>query len=160
MATQEKNYVKAKRSRKTEDAETFIREYKQKRWVQNSERIGKADSLSAWYSIEELQNFIDVAKSHRGDGVRIFFGAYPEDYAEQPEYAGRQTLVMVATKSRSTEGRFVTDKNIYVTTNGRIDILSTTNPRPCPPFCPPPDGGIGDFGITIVDRGLKGMEII
>src|SRR4051794_39039890 len=103
MTTQEKNYVKTKKSTKTEDAEIFIREYKQKRWVQNCERIGKADSLSAWYSIEELQNFIDQSKSHGGNGVRIFFGAFPEDYTARPEYAGRQTLVMVATRTSIME---------------------------------------------------------
>ena len=86
-----------------DDTETFIREYKQKRWVQNSERIGKADSLSAWYSVEELENFLTMAKSNGGDGVRFFYGAFPEDYSAQPEYAGRQTLVMVATKSKTTE---------------------------------------------------------
>ena len=160
MTTQVKNYVKAKKSDSTNDAENFIREYKQKRWVQNSERMGKPDSLSGWYSIEELENFIDQAKSHGGNGVRFFYGAFPENYTAQPEYAGRQTFVMVATKSRVIEDGCVTDKNIYTTINGRVEILSGGIPRPCPPACPPPDGGMGDFGITIVDRGSKGMEIV
>jgi hypothetical protein len=163
MATQVKNFVKAKKTIKTEEAENFIREYKQKRWVHNSERIGKPDSLSAWYSIEQLQNFIDLSKSHGGDGIRFFYGAYPEDYANKPEYAGRQTLVMVPTKSKVLENGCTADKNIYTVNNSRIEILnigSTGHPVICPPNCPPPDGGMGDFGITIVDRGPKGMEIV
>jgi hypothetical protein len=160
MSTQVKNYVRAKKTSNTNEAESFIREYKQKRWVQNSERIGKADSLSAWYSVEELENFLSLAKSNGGDGVRFFYGAFPENYTAQPEYAGRQTLVMVATKSRTTDDGCTTDKNIYRKNNGRVEILSGGVPKGCPPMCPPPDGGMGDFGIAIVDRGSKGMEIV
>ncbi len=160
MTTQVKNNVKIKRTARTEETETFIREYKQKRWVQNSERIGKADSLSAWYSVEELENFLALTKSNGGDGVRFFYGAFPENYSAQPEYAGRQTLVMIATKSRTQNDGCTVDKNIYRKNNGRVEILSGGIPRTCPPSCPPPDGGMGDFGITIVDRGSKGMEIV
>jgi hypothetical protein len=160
MTTQVKNYVRTKKSDSTNNVESFIREYKQKRWVQNSERIGKADSLSAWYSVEEMENFLAEAKSNGGDGLRFFFGAFPENYTDRPEYAGRQTLVMIATKSGTTQNGCSTDKNIYTRKNGRVEILSGGIPKACPPVCPPPDGGMGDFGITIVDRGSKGMEII
>ena len=78
-----KKYVRARKSDSTDDVENFIREYKQKRWVQNSERIGKADSLSAWYSVEELENFLALAKSNGGDGIRIFYGAFPENYSSE-----------------------------------------------------------------------------
>ena len=49
MTTQEKNSVKVSKDVNTEYVDTVIREYKQNRWVQNSERIGKPDSLSVWY---------------------------------------------------------------------------------------------------------------
>jgi len=160
MTTQVKNFVQTRKSGRTEEAETLIREYKQKRWVQNSERIGKADSLSAWYSVEELEDFLALAKLNGGNGIRFFYGAFPEDHSSQPEYAGRQTLVMVATKSRILNDGRTTEKNIYTHKNGRVKILSSGNPKLCPPICPPPDGGMGDFGITIVDRGSKGMEIV
>jgi hypothetical protein len=160
MTTHAKNYVKAKKSSRTEDAETCIREYKQKRWVQNSERIGKPDSLSASYTVEELENFLAEVKSHKGDGVRFYYGAFPEDYSIQPEYAGRQMLVMVGTKSRIMDNGCVTEKNIFTHKNRRVEILSSGNPKYCPPICPPPDGGMGDLGITIVDKGSKGMEVI
>src|SRR5258708_17388949 len=132
MTTQVKNYVRARKSGSTDDVVNFIREYKQKRWVQNSERIGKADSLSAWYSVEELEDFLALAKSNGGDGIRFFYGAFPENYTAKPEYAGRQTLVMVATKSRTTEDGCVTDKNIYTKNNGRVEILSGGLPKTCP----------------------------
>src|SRR5450432_2009122 len=159
MTTKLKNYVKARKSSRTENADTFIREYKQKRWAQNSERIGKPDSLSAWYSVEEMENFLAIAKSNGGDGIRFYYGAFPEDYAAKPEYAGRQTLVMIATKSRLTKSGAFADKDIYSRKNGRVEILSGIIPKGCPPVCAPPsEGGMGDLGITIVDKGDKGME--
>jgi hypothetical protein len=161
MIAQQKNYVKHKKNTSTEHADTLIREYKQKRWVQNSQRIGKPDSLSAWYSIEEMENFLDLAKSNGGNGIRFYYGAFPEYYVEKPEYAGRQTLVMIATKSRISKEGLVADKDIYVRKNGRIKILSGTLPKGCPPACPPPsEGGMGDLGITIIDKGDRGMEIV
>jgi len=160
MTTQAKNYVRIRSSDSANDVENFIREYKQKRWVHNSQRIGKPDSLSASYSVEELETFLADVKSHKGDGVRFYYGVFPEEYSVQPEYAGRQMLVMVGTKSRIMDNGCVTEKNIYTHKNGRVEILSSGNPKYCPPICPPPDGGMGDLGITIVDNGSKGMEIV
>jgi hypothetical protein len=161
MITQAKNLVKSRKSTSVENADTFIREYKQKRWVQNSERIGKPDSLSAWYSVEEMEDFLALAKSNGGDGIKFYYGAFPEDYTAKPEYAGRQTLVMIATKSRITESGVIANKDIYLRKNDRVEILSGIIPKGCPPVCAPPsEGGMGDLGITIVDRGSKGMEIV
>jgi hypothetical protein len=161
MTTQLKNYVKTRKSSSIENADTFIREYKQKRWVQNSERIGKPDSLSAWYSIEEMEDFLALAKSNGGNGIRFYYGAFPEDYTAKPEYAGRQTLVMTGTRSRITKSGGIADKDIYLRKNGRVEILSGIIPKGCPPACPPPsEGGMGDLGITIVDKGDKGLEIV
>src|SRR6266404_6994006 len=128
MTTQLKNYLQTKKTNRTENADILIREYKQKRWVKNSERIGKPDSLSARYSIEEMESFLALAKLNGGDGIKFCYGAYPEDYAAKPEYAGRQTLVMVATKSKITAIGGFTDKDIYIRKNGRAEILSGPSP--------------------------------
>ncbi len=161
MITKQKKLVNVSKDAKTVEADTLIREYKQKRWVTNSERISKPDSLSAWYSIEEIENFLSLAKSHGGDGIKFYYGAFPEDYSSKPEYAGRQTLVMVGTKSKLTELGIIADKDIYYSHNGNTKILSGLIPKGCPPVCnPPSEGGMGDLGITIVDKGVNGMEII
>ncbi len=161
MITLEKKLINVSKDAKTVEADTLIREYKQKRWVSNSARIGKSDSLSSWYSIAEIENFLDVAKSQGGDGIKFYYGAYPEDYSAKPEYAARQTLVLVATKSKLTDSGVVANKDIYYTKNKEIRILSGILPTNCPPTCPPPsEGGMGDLGITIIDRGIEGMEII
>jgi len=160
MTTQLKNYVKAGKDVRTTEMDTLIREYKQKRWVANSEKLGKPDSLSAWYSIEEMESFIALAKSNGGDGIRFYYGAYPENYETMPEYAGRQTLVKVATRSRTTASGDIANKDLFLTKNGQLKILCGFNPITCPPKCSPSEGGMGDLGITIVDKGDKGMEIV
>jgi hypothetical protein len=54
MLTIEKKTVKAGKLVDTAHVDTIIRNYKKERWVHNSKRLGKEDSLSVWYSIEEL----------------------------------------------------------------------------------------------------------
>jgi hypothetical protein len=161
MITQQKNSVKAGSNAGSGQLDNFIREYKKTRWSPNSERIGKPDSLSAWYSIEDLENFMALAKSKGGDGIRLYFAAYPADYTPKPEYAGRQTLALVGTRSKITETGTVANKDIYYSKNGQLKILSGLYPTTCPPTCnPPSEGGMGDLGITIIDKGEKGMEMI
>jgi hypothetical protein len=160
MTTKQQNSVRVAKHNNTEHVDTLIREYKKTRWAQNSERIGKPDSLSAWYSIEDMENFLAVAKSNGADGIKFYYGAYPEVHAAQPEYAGRQTLALVATKSKITGIGTIANKDIYVSKNGRTKILSGTVPGLCPPYCnPPSEGGMGDLGITLIDKGDGGMEI-
>jgi len=160
MITLQKELVNVSKDAKTIEAETLIREYKQKRWVPNSERISKSDSLSAWYSIEEIENFVALAKTHGGDGIKFYYGAFPEDYSPKPEYEGRQTLVMVATKTKLTDLGAVANKDIYYSNNSKLKILSGNPPILCPPLCnPPSEGGMGDLGIAIIDKGEKGMVI-
>jgi hypothetical protein len=162
MITQQKISVKTVSNASAGQTADLIREYKKNRWSPNSDRIGKPDSLSAWYSIEDMENFLAFVKSKGGDGIRFYYGAYPEDYAAKPEYAGRQTLASVGTRSKITETGAIANKDIYYPQNGRLRILSGVNPPClCPPYCPPPsEGGMGDLGITLIDNGEKGMEII
>lgn len=163
MIAQQKNSVRAAVSPPEKGiVDTLIREYKKKRWAPNSERLGKPDSLSAWFSIEDIENFLVLAKSNGGDGIKFYFGAYPEIYLSKPDYAGRQTLVIVATKSKITDKGAVVNKDIYVTKNGKATILSALNlPGLCPPSCSPSsEGGMGGLGIAIIDRGEAGMELV
>ena len=160
MTTLQKISVKVNKASSTVNADTLIREYKQTRWVPNSDRINKPDSLSAWYSIEDIENFLAIAKTKGGDGIKFYFGAYPENYLSTPEYAGRQTLVMVATRSKESEKGKIANKDLYFSNNGQLKILSGNGPLLCPPICNSnSEGGMGDLGITIIDKGEKGMEI-
>ena len=100
MTTKETTQVKAGRYVDTEFVDTVRAEYKKERWMQNSERLGKLDSLSVWWDTTTLQEFLNACKENGADGVRYYFMTYPQDFTEVPEYAGRQSIVMVATRSK------------------------------------------------------------
>lgn len=142
----------------TEHTDTIIRNYKQERWVNNSKHIGKEDSLSVWYSAEELEQFLERIKLHGADGVRFYFGAYGKEYTDNPLYAGRQTIVMVATQAKETE-KGVVDKDVYINNCDVSSILAYNHGRLCPPYCKPTFDN-DDLGITIVDKGDDGIVVI
>jgi hypothetical protein len=164
MTTVTKKSLKVGKYVDTAHVDQVVRNYKKERWLQNSLRIGKEDSLSAWYSVEELEEFIQKIKQYDADGIKLYFGAYPEDYTERPEYASRQTVVLVATKSKETE-EGLKHKDVYITDkNGASTIMGYNMGSICPPFC----GGFmskskskhADVGLTIVDKGEEGLAII
>lgn len=161
MITIEKKSLKVGKYVNTEHVNTVIRTYKQERWIHNTERLGKPDSLSGWYSVEELEEFLAKAKEHGADGVRMYFAAYPADYQETPEYAGRQTAVFVATKRKETANG-PADKDIYIGTDKGATILAYNSSRLCPPLCYLGDGDSewGGIGTTIIDRGDKGTIVV
>ena len=157
MLTMQKKSVKVGKLVDTEHVETVIRNYKQERWIHNSNRIGKEDSLSAWFSIAELEEFFNQVKEHAGDGIRIHFGVYSSDYKENPLYAGRQTLVLVGTKQKETE-KGPENKSIYINNEGKASILAYNFANLCPPICY--NSKIDrEVGVTIVDKGNDGMII-
>jgi len=159
MLVIEKKSLKVGKFVNTDHVDTVIRTYKQERWVHNSERLGKKDSLSVWHSIEELEELIAKAKENGGDGIRFYFAAYPKDYTGQPLYAGRQTIVMVATKQKETE-KGLANKDIYINTENGTEILAFNSGVMCPPYCGPRDNDDNSLGITIVDKGQNGLAIV
>jgi hypothetical protein len=139
----------------TEHVNTIIRNYKQERWIHNSKRLGKEDSLSVWYSLEELEEFLAKAKDHGGDGIKLYFGAYDQEHAPQPMYTGRQTVVLVATKEKETVNGTV-NKDIYINTERGTSILAYNVGHLCPPYCGGNENGIG---ITIIENGDNGLVV-
>jgi len=162
MTTIEQKSLKVGKYVSTQHVDTVIRNYKQERWVHNSERLGKEDSLSAWWSIEEIEEFLERAKMHGGDGVKFYFGAYDKDYAENPDFAGRQTLAMVATKQKVNEFGEASNKDIYIPTANGSNILAYNAANLCPPYCGAKPKSIEDpeIGITIIDKGEDGILVI
>lgn len=157
MLTIEKKTLKAGKLVDTNHVDTIVKNYKKERWVHNSKRIGKEDSLSVWYSVEELQEFLELAQTHGADGIRLYFGAYSTDEAPKELYKGRQTVVLVATKQRETENGGTTNKDLYINSEKGNSILAYNVGNMCPPFCGElePD----EIGITIVDKGKDGLVI-
>jgi len=160
MLTVKAKTRKAGRLVNTGHVDTLIRNYKKERWANNSKHIGKADSLSIWYSIEELEEFLQKAKSHGADGMRFYFGAYSPDYKDNPLYADRQTMVMVATQGKETENGIV-DKDIYINNGKENSILAYNVGKLCPPMCRPNGTDEdGNLGITIIDKADQGMIVV
>lgn len=158
MAETQKKIVKAGKFVDTEHVEIAIRNYKKERWAHNSERLGKEDSLSVWYSIEELEEFLTTCKEHGADGIRMYFGAYDQVSAPKEEYAGRQSILLVANKENNNLAGS-SSKDIYISTEEGPSILAYNMGRLCPPVCPTGNPS-KPLGTTIIDKGNDGFVVV
>jgi hypothetical protein len=157
MTTIEKKSLRVGKYVDSNHVNTLIRTYKQERWQQNSERIGQEDSLSLFYSIEELEEFLQKAKEAGANGVSVHFGVYPENFNEREGYAGKQTTVFVATDRQET-ATGTTHRNVYQETSKGKQILAYNMGQ-----WPPGSGAENDdwgLGITIIDKGDQGMILV
>lgn len=70
-------------------------------------KIGKEDANAVWYSIEELENYINYVKTKgiengiEVNGIRFYIGVYPEDGIKYKEKAGLTTIFLSPTKKRT-----------------------------------------------------------
>ncbi|WP_310554756.1 hypothetical protein [Flavobacterium sp.] len=70
------------------------------------ESIQRQDANAVWYSIEELENYIYYAKCEAKktdkeiNGIRFYFGVYPNDTIRYKEKAGLTTLFLSPTMKR------------------------------------------------------------
>ena len=164
MNTIEKKSVHAGKFATQQEVDTLIRTYKQERWADNSDRIGMADSLSVWFSVEDLEGFLDTVKANGGNGVRFHFGVHTAENAPQPNLEGRQTLVMVG--NRSSDGTAATSKQLFSHNNGQPEIVASLIGFPCPPICgsgtttSKRNSGTVLGSATLIDRGENGMSVI
>ena len=131
MSTIEKKAVKAGRYVNTEHVDTLIRNYKKDRWMQNSERMGKEDTLGIWFSIDELEEFMQTAKLHGADGIRLCFGVYGEK-ASRKGMEGRQTIALVATTADEENTAYPIGKDVYTQRNGVSSLLAYNSGIPWP----------------------------
>ncbi|ASZ14548.1 hypothetical protein KTO58_01085 [Chitinophaga pendula] len=120
-----------------EHVNTLRQNYRDSRWVQNSRIIGKSDSLSVWYSLNELRHFLDTASAAGADGIKVYFGVYPSDYKENVLLQDRQTVVFVATQQKTSESGKSENKDLYVSTKQGPEIVAYNLGSACPPFCRP-----------------------
>ena len=138
--------------------EELVSNYKKQRWIHNTNRLGKEDSLSAWFNLEALEGFLELAREQHADGIKIFFGVYPENFEKKPEYSGRQTLVLVATKEKADPEGGVVNKEIYVQRDGQPEILAFNYSNICPPSCGsglPGSGNEFEIGISIFENNNR-----
>jgi hypothetical protein len=113
--------------------------YQENRWKANSERLGKMDSLSIWYSLEELKQYIETAEAAGANGIRVYFGVYPTSFPENILLEGRQTIVFVATQQKTSGTGKTENKDLYVSTPKGAEVIAFNWGLPCPPGCIGPD---------------------
>ncbi len=153
--------LKRGKSVNTKHVDLLISNYKKERWLRNTKNLGKPDALSTWYGLKELESFLSLAKENQADGIKMYYGVYPGDFAGDPELQGRQTVVLVATKQKTT-AQGVVNKDIYISKEGSLEILAFNYGRLCPPYCtneiPPYDDGffeieLSNIGTTLIQNG-------
>jgi len=154
MNTIEKKSVNVGKFVSKNEMDVLTSAYKQERWADNSERMGKADSLSVWFTVEEVEAFLETVKVNGGNGVRFHFGVFNAENAPQPEFEGLQTMVMVG--NRSKDGSYSGSKELYASNDGKPELVALAGGVSCPPFCG--SGGLGSSALIV--RPGKGMEII
>lgn len=87
---------------------------------------GKEDANAVWYSIEELENYINYVKTkgiEKGievNGIRFYIGVYPEDGLKYKEKAGLTTIFLSPTKKRVSND-MVRSENINLSAEVNID---------------------------------------
>ena len=75
------------------------------------------DSRSSWWSLEDMRNYLDYAEAeskelgYSMDGIRVYFGAYPEN--DGTESAGKSTLFIVPTGIKNFSIENSTSLNMY-----------------------------------------------
>lgn len=133
---------------------SMLREnYRENRWRANSERLGKPDSLSVWYSLDELKQYIETAEAAGADGIRVYFGVYPSVFPENILLQDRQTIVFVGTQQKVSETGKTENKDLYVSTPNGPEIMAFNFGLPCPPAC------VGDQSVIIVAKTAEEQAV-
>jgi len=133
---------------------SMLREnYVENRWRANSERLGKPDSLSVWYSLDELKQYIETAEAAGADGIRVYFGVYPSVFPENILLQDRQTIVFVGTQQKVSETGKTENKDLYVSTPKGPEIMAFNFGLPCPPAC------VGDQSVIIVAKTAETQTV-
>jgi hypothetical protein len=96
---------------------------------------GYQDKREFWYSVEELQEYLDYVKEKSAEqgvknpGIRIYFGAYPKA-AVKKSYA---TVFLAPTKGRSAPAEGEDENSVNAVNNYDIEPLNESSGG-MPPF--------------------------
>jgi hypothetical protein len=158
MRTIEKKSLRSGKYVNTEHVDTLIRNYKKERWLQNSERIGKEDTLSLWFTTDELEEFIQTAKTHGANSIRLCFGVYGEK-GGRPGMEGKQTVAFVATSSEGDDPLNMVHNDVYVEKDGSATLLAYNMAWPGSPTWPAPPSTITLGAVMVADKE-RGLHVI
>ncbi|MGB8193094.1 MAG: hypothetical protein WCF67_14295 [Chitinophagaceae bacterium] len=79
-----------------------VRNFQENKHPLLTQAMEKAESESAWYSLEQFEEMMREMYYQNADGLRIYFGAYN---ANDPEYANQMTVIFVPTYLDETTGK-------------------------------------------------------
>lgn len=99
------------------------------------------NTRTVWFSLEQLNAFINEIERDGGDGIRFYLAAYDDDYSETgdntdvppAEYWGYNTLLLVPTRDSTANG--VTYHRDYLTPAGVGTSTIQNRGNLCPPLC-------------------------
>lgn len=97
------------------------------------------NSRTAWFDLQLLRQMVDQIEADGGDGIRFYFAAYDDSYADARkdddtlprEYWGYNTLLLVPTRD-SIAGGHVYHQDYFRTTG---DSTIVNRGLLCPPDC-------------------------
>jgi hypothetical protein len=98
----EKRYGKPTQLISKDAAKELHTNYERTRASVIEKAIGREDANATWYSLKELENYINYIKNtgkqkgYNVDGIRFYFGVYPDNEKDQSK-AGLSTIFLVPT---------------------------------------------------------------
>jgi hypothetical protein len=108
-----KSVVLPKQLISADKAKELNQNFISKRGDLHDKALGREDANAVWYSLEELENYIEYIKSTGAengyivDGIRFYFGVYSED--EEKDKAGYTTLFLSPTGKNAGQISKLTD---------------------------------------------------
>jgi hypothetical protein len=123
-----------------------VKNYHESKLKVLSEKLGRPDTTSGWYSLREFEELVKEMYYLHADGLRVYFGAYPDD---DLLYPGQLTIIFVPTfynaETDSHEDIAIDDTANFSDRAARTEsnkMRGTTEEEKsidtlalCPPFC-------------------------
>ncbi len=139
-----------------------ILRYAKNKHILLSEKLGKPDTKSVWYTKEHITQLLEEMNHAGADGLRIYLG----EYGENDNYSGQSCLLMVMTKPDSQSGGHI-DITIEDAPDFSARSFDNNTPKdfnvgsPCPPICnvirgdDSDDDGSDDGGVGIPKENVS-----
>lgn len=128
-------------------AKELVENY-QGRGFKPNDRVGFNDTRCIWFSLDQLESFVQRTRAEGGDGVRFYLAAYSldsiSDFKILEDYRDHTTLVLVSTKPYGEK------KHVDYYKDG--SLLSAI-PENQGELCPPPSNCIEE-GATLLEDSL------
>ena len=116
------------------DVNSRIKNFQDHKLPLLSNAIGKSDSTSAWYSMEQFDEIVREMHLQDASGLRVYFGAYD---STDELYANQLTIIFVPTFKNEATGNHrdivIEDPTSWGGRLGDPKYLDTISL--CPPMC-------------------------